>query len=187
MKSFAMFWLVLGLLLGLGASAWAEYYKYRDENGAIRFTDDIMQVPVDQRQKIERYKSFESTQPNPTPNVSSDKNTVQNSNPGGEGEEEGGPKSAGKVDEGPILARKAELEAEQAALKTDFADLQKEKKRLDEMAEELKKVNDRNKNAQHRDAVTKLNERIQKYNERRKKFEAERDAYYDLLRKASKM
>ncbi len=36
-------------------AAQAEFYRYKDENGAIRFTDDLAEVPEDQRPKLRVY------------------------------------------------------------------------------------------------------------------------------------
>ena len=33
----------------------AEFYKYRDASGVLRYTDDISQIPEDQRPKIDTY------------------------------------------------------------------------------------------------------------------------------------
>lgn len=49
-------WVLLpGFLLLLPYPSFAEFYKYRDETGAIRFTDDLTQVPPDQRPKVQNY------------------------------------------------------------------------------------------------------------------------------------
>lgn len=34
----------------------AEFYRYVDENGNIRFTDDITMVPREQREKLREYQ-----------------------------------------------------------------------------------------------------------------------------------
>ena len=47
--------LFAGVVFGLGMFAQAEFYKYKDENGAIRFTDDLSEVPEDQRPKLRVY------------------------------------------------------------------------------------------------------------------------------------
>ena len=44
--------LFLSLMLVPGLCL-AEFYKYRDANGAIRFTDNLGDVPKDQRENIQ--------------------------------------------------------------------------------------------------------------------------------------
>lgn len=44
----------------------AEFYKYRDANGILRFTDDISEVPVDQRAKLKEYRSVVTPEPSAT-------------------------------------------------------------------------------------------------------------------------
>jgi predicted RNase H-like nuclease (RuvC/YqgF family) len=50
--------------------AGAEYYKYHDENGNLRFTDDISTIPESQRKSVEQFESTTSnireTPTNPT-------------------------------------------------------------------------------------------------------------------------
>lgn len=52
---------VIGLLLMLVAvSAKAEIYKYRDENGVIRYTDNIVEVPKEQQQRVKAYQEIKA-------------------------------------------------------------------------------------------------------------------------------
>ena len=46
----------------------AEFYKYKDANGVLRFTDNLLEVPKDQREKIQTYK--EVVTPEPEPDIS---------------------------------------------------------------------------------------------------------------------
>lgn len=57
--------LIFGLvfILALAAPATAEFYKYVDEAGNVRFTDDITQIPEDQRAKLEEYDEIANTEP----------------------------------------------------------------------------------------------------------------------------
>jgi predicted RNase H-like nuclease (RuvC/YqgF family) len=54
--------LITGFLV-LPATLWAEFYRYIGEDGAIHFTDDLSQVPMDQREKMEAYEGVEAPQP----------------------------------------------------------------------------------------------------------------------------
>ena len=53
---------MLLVLLVLPMLASAEIYKYRDQNGVLRFTDNLTEVPVDQRENIDQYQEIK-TQP----------------------------------------------------------------------------------------------------------------------------
>ncbi|MCK4988576.1 MAG: DUF4124 domain-containing protein, partial [Desulfobacterales bacterium] len=58
MKYLKIFVLIGFLLFSVSVSA--EFYKYTDEEGNIRFTDDINQVPEEQRSKIRSYVESEN-------------------------------------------------------------------------------------------------------------------------------
>ena len=47
--------LIVMVCLMLPSWASAEFYRYTDKNGVIRFTDSFVDVPVDQRPKVERF------------------------------------------------------------------------------------------------------------------------------------
>ncbi len=50
--------LLTGLIAFFALSASAEFYRYKDENGVYRYTDNLMEVPEDQRPKV--YNSTDS-------------------------------------------------------------------------------------------------------------------------------
>ena len=43
------------ILLLVPALSFAEFYKYRDKDGVLRFTDNLVDVPEDQRPKVDSY------------------------------------------------------------------------------------------------------------------------------------
>ena len=53
-------WVLAILLIFSALPAAGEFYKYVDENGNTRFTDDINQVPPQQRKGISSYAESES-------------------------------------------------------------------------------------------------------------------------------
>jgi len=55
---FTRYSLAIGLLIGLFAVShvFADFYKYRDKDGVLRFTDDLGEVPADQRPQMQRYR-----------------------------------------------------------------------------------------------------------------------------------
>jgi len=50
-----LFSLCLAVLL-FANPALGEFYKYRDSNGVLRFTDNLAEVPLNQRPKAQSYK-----------------------------------------------------------------------------------------------------------------------------------
>jgi hypothetical protein len=69
----------LVLLIGLFAVsyAFADYYKYRDQDGVLRFTDNLGEVPADQRPKVERYHE---TKPVPKTDTKDNRNGRKKAN-----------------------------------------------------------------------------------------------------------
>ncbi|RPJ71758.1 MAG: DUF4124 domain-containing protein, partial [Desulfobacteraceae bacterium] len=53
---------LIALVVGSG-SAVAQFYKFTDNQGNIRFTDDINQVPEEQRAKARPYAEAQSPEP----------------------------------------------------------------------------------------------------------------------------
>jgi chromosome segregation ATPase len=47
--------LVILITIGLAAPSFAAFYQYADESGVLRFTDDLTQVPEEQRPKVKKY------------------------------------------------------------------------------------------------------------------------------------
>lgn len=84
------------------------HYKYKDKKGAVVFTDDLSKVPVDQREKVTKYKT-----------VKSKKSSITKKKP------------VKKTAENDFEARRKELVIEQASLSKESKQLQIEKKMAD--------------------------------------------------------
>ncbi len=50
-----MKWAIPVILLAFSFPASAQFYKYTDEDGVVRFTDDLGKIPKDQREDIPAY------------------------------------------------------------------------------------------------------------------------------------
>ena len=70
---------ILLILLALPVLASAEIYKYRDQNGVLRFTDNLAEVPPAQREAVEQYQEIRTTAEavEQTPAPVSEKDAVQ--------------------------------------------------------------------------------------------------------------
>ncbi len=55
-----------GAIILLSMPALGEYYRFVDENGMQRYTDDLSRVPRDQRPKVKAYESIKSSPVQPT-------------------------------------------------------------------------------------------------------------------------
>lgn len=55
-----------GAIILLSMPALGEYYRFVDENGMQRYTDDLSRVPRDQRPKVKAYESIKTSPVQPT-------------------------------------------------------------------------------------------------------------------------
>ncbi|MFC1813099.1 DUF4124 domain-containing protein [Thermodesulfobacteriota bacterium] len=49
--------LLMLLMVWFASPVHAEFYRYKDENGVTRFTDNIVDVPMDQRKGVHKYET----------------------------------------------------------------------------------------------------------------------------------
>jgi hypothetical protein len=144
----------------------AEIYKYTDPAGNVHFTDDINQVPEDQREGVTSYVEAESDPEEGTASPS----TVEAA--------EGGAVETGKADPLSILAgeeeqppplteEKARLEAMKMELDDEYQAIMDQKKELDQQREGLKT----------REDILEYNERVETLNQRAEAYEQKGNEY----------
>jgi chromosome segregation ATPase len=145
-----------GLLIAtliVATPAGAEIYKYVDENGQKRWTDDLSQVPKEQRPTVERFEGVTDT---PATTITEGLPAeAQETEPDGDASDEPSPPD------------RAALEQEKADLDTQFQQLMKERT-------EIEASKTQTLSSQDREA---LNNRIAAYNKKTEQYEAKLDRF----------
>jgi hypothetical protein len=140
--------LMMGLLLVVGSgTAWAEFYKYRDANGVLRFTDDLSEVPVEQRQKVKAYQSVPAT-------------VTVTSEPSEQG--------AASPENADPVAQEDGLHAERIALEQEYEEITEANRRLKAEVEDPNNLPDP---IEYNQKVKALDAKVKAYEARRKAFE----------------
>jgi chromosome segregation ATPase len=174
MRYFKIFIIITFLMFSAGASA--EFYKYVDDDGNVRFTDDINQVPEAQREKIRSYVESESPKPaepeitgeNKPDQVSEDQQTDFTDLTDDESESLDDAKK--RIDE-----LRNEIDEEYKALMKEKEALAKDKtqaKTRDQIIEFNKRVDS-------------LNKRVAAYEKKGKDYQAQVDAYNQRITQQS--
>jgi len=130
----------------------AEFYKYRDANGVLRFTDNLMDVPEDQRENLQSYR--ETVTPEAEPQIS-----------------ESAQKAAALKNRN---SRIEQINEEREALAQTFNDLEAERNAILESAPDPQ---DQEAYEAHRQRITTFNEKIKAYEQKRKLFQETVDAF----------
>lgn len=159
------------LIVFFAASASAQFYKYVDEEGNTRFTDDINQVPPDQRKKIQSYEESFSE----TPAV--EENSTQEA-PQASPEQADSPDTASESQSENLQDARKRLDDYKKEIDNEYNELIKEKQRL---AEEKEKAVTREQVIDYNKKVDDLNERVKAYQIKGKDYEAQVDAYNDRI------
>ncbi len=150
-------------LAALPASA--EFYKYRDASGVLRFTDNLAEVPPDQRPNVSTYEGVQTSGNAPEEQAAAP--------PGADGQREaavaGGTGSEVKED---LEEERKRLEGVKQTLDKEREDLARQKEAL---KEERKNLRDERDARVYNEKVKELNDRIAEYEQRRKAFQEQAD------------
>ena len=166
-------WMIVLILTGTYAPVSAEFYRYMDEKGKVHFTDDLANVPLEQRPKADEYEEpyDEFTQEERVEEKEEETETSE-----GVLEETGEtrPQEEAQLEEAEEMTLEQKLKETGAKLQEEYEALAKERGELDKMAtgpltqttrkELVKKVKD-------------YNLRSEDYEMRRKAFNKEVEAY----------
>ena len=157
-----LFTLALMLLPGQG---YAEFYKYKDSSGVSHFTDNLNEVPVDQRPNVGRYKEADDAL---SPVQRYKKKQQREKAARRKAEKHSGKTPPEKKKSAYSSKQLAQLEKNKAALKQERTALVKEQQALFKF--NIKLADEAQIKAHKRKAI-KLNKRIRAYENKRQLFE----------------
>jgi hypothetical protein len=139
--------MLLMILVLIPGVCFAEFYKYRDANGVLRFTDNLADVPKHQRDNIEQYQEIIT------------------------------PKPAEEVEKAPALDlndRADLLNTERDLLAKEYAELAAEQNAIEK---ETQDTQDADAFAAYKKRIDDFNARIRAYEEKRKAFQIKVEAF----------
>ena len=157
----ALRWLLTALVLFLVTPVQAEIYRYIDENGQKRWTDDLSQVPIDQRQSAQHVESVADDTQAPSDSIATEPPTPADETVAVVPE---------PAETGEALSRE-EIENEKAELDKLYQALITERQRLEKM------------NTESMDSVARadLNEQILEYNKKAETYETQLNRFNEKI------
>lgn len=158
--AFAFFLILFPILV---VPVGAEFYRYIDENGQKRWTDDLSQVPKDQRASAQRLESAEET---PTDGQADQE---QSDNPASAQKSE--ERDQNKPNESVEVSRE-ELEKEKAELDAFYQRLVEERKQLEQLQSEALSDEER----------VALKARILAFNAQTEQYDSQLNAFNEKIR-----
>jgi len=160
---------LLPIFLLISGTAFAEFYKYTDQNGNVRFTDDLGKVPEDQRPNATSYESSKSSVPGPASKKESETDQVS----------AGSDANANTTDN----STDEQIKSKKDALSKEYQSLMEEKAGLDAEWNGAKTTLEKHQINQKRN---ELNKKITQYEEKRKTLNAEIEAHNASINKDKK-
>lgn len=155
-----MIWLIVPVMISLCIPVSAEFYKYTDQNGNIRFSDDLSSVPENQRPNVKRYEESVSTPSTLAP---------EKDKPGDQRPDE--KKTTAGTD---FEAQGSQLQEKKGELDRAYQTLMKEKAKLETEAKTSKTTKEA---IQFNEKVSKLNKDISEYDQKRNALNAEIETF----------
>ncbi len=150
------YWLLILITMGIATSALAEFYQYTDQSGVLRFTDDLTQVPEDQRPTVKKYLEPDDSL---TPEQRAQKALDARQEPAAEEKLE--------ISGGEYLVEFERLDKKKTGLDQRYTELIKERNDLAKVKEEISSEAE----------LKAYNEKINSLNKRITAFEAEREVF----------
>ena len=164
-------WLICLLLVLLPLSASGEFYRYIDEEGNIRYTDDLSKVPENQQTDIYEYGESQRNayddqkdeQSTVKPQPLFEKNPVRDQN---------------EADD--LAETKRRLDRKKQEFDKEYKALMQERDRI---TKDNKNLKSRASAKKYNKIISKFNEKIADYETRKKVFDAEVEEYNARVKK----
>ncbi len=137
----------------------AQLYRYKDAHGNWSYTDNLADVPLDQREDCKQYETIETPTAQPIRKERTPDATEQTA-----------PEETGRL--------RDELQARKAALDQEYEELVKESGELEKRSQNLKSEEERRT---FENRKTAFNQRLKVFEERRQVFEKDLQAYNEIV------
>jgi hypothetical protein len=157
---------ILIAVLVFAGPAFAQFYKYVNKQGEVRFTDDINQVPREQRAAAQSYPGSQT----PDKAATQESAAVKEEKPADHEPAVASAAADGK-DEDPIAGKRARLDAQKKEVEAEYQALVKEKDRLSKEKGEKKT----------RDEINAYNKEVEAYNHQAESFEKKNEDLRKLV------
>jgi hypothetical protein len=171
-------WIFVFLFIICVMTASAEFYKYVDERGVVRYTDDASRIPVPDMQKVQKYQeappqqpAAEETAPPESAPVAGDASQPVNQEAPEVSSDSAGLETGQKADPEKLRSM---LEKEKDRLDVAYRNLKKE---LDDLQREKEAANTKNRVRAYNQRVLALNKKIEAYEMQRQELNEKIKAY----------
>lgn len=172
-------WIIVLILIGIYGLASAEFYRFVDEEGKVKYTDNLANVPVEQRPKADEYEE-PYDQFLPEEGIEKEESETESPIEAMKETEEVDPKREAPAKEVEEKTPEQKLREAGAGLREEYQALMKEKKELDKLATSQLTETERKELIKN---VRDYNSRSEDYEKRRAEFNKEVEVYNASIKK----